>query len=143
MRRSRRCGCRCRSAASRHPALCFTPASPPRAAAAAQQRVSSAGRQLAHLRHQLEHLDHMLGRQRPRAESCLAGRAKGCGVYRDGTSAWYPAGRVVYDAEDYSLYDDVVRTRRWGGTGRACITAALFRMRRAFTHMCRSGAGSW
>lgn len=72
--------------------------------------MSSAGRQLAHLRHQLDHLDTMLGKQRPRAESCLAGRAKGCGAYRDGTSAWYPAGRVVYDAEDWSLYDNMVRT---------------------------------
>lgn len=79
-----------------------------RAAAVAQQRVHSASRQLAHLRHQLDHLDTMLGRQRPRAESCLAGRAKGCGAYRDGSSAWYPPGRVVYDAEDYSLFDNVV-----------------------------------
>lgn len=36
------------------------------------------------------------------------GRAKSCGMYKDGTTAWSPAGKVVYDAEDYRIFDNEV-----------------------------------
>lgn len=85
-----------------------------RTAADAVQRTKAAELRAAKLRHQLQQLDAVIaqgsqqGGVAHQAGSRLAGRCRAVGCDARGRTTWSPAGRVVYDYEDYSLYDNQV-----------------------------------